>query len=584
MPRDPYQELIFNEMLRRDPKRQAANKTEKFLSDRQAERQSRLSETLGLDDILNFLPAGQAVKAARIGSPVNAAVNALAFTSQFSDNPEASKVQDALAMFPVFGTGTARLKALSERNLKVGKDLPFFGQGNISPRRQRQIEAGMREMAKDPRVKDPQKLAAELDKTFERWGDRWGKKPIPARQFVDNLPASVRYSFDKTIAPMGYGGIDTGFRSKAPMDKFGNRVTKAEHLAEYGGTAVTGGKMNPTQIAPSKYTWEQKYARGEQSPEAIERLNARPDVSWVTRPGETLQPGMRPLRDVDPKTKAFLENLAIGSAFGTGARILGAQEKNAEGGDQKAGLVLNARNLSRLKKLQTDALLRLNNTRPNTPAFNELEAMFAAKYPRLYENATTGLGGFHPDFESIPGQGGYHPSSGAISVGTHESGYTPDDLLNIYKTMAHETIHANDFQRLGKIFDPATKTKISGTEFVPIRSSQDTKNSIANRMELFNPSEADRVRILQGEYLTPEAASSLLGSRERGLARYRRQPVEARAIQAGTTGASTLGKLDSLLRPGESSSTRQLKRYLDMEDTKASEAYDPFKRFLEIFR
>ena len=98
---------------------------ENFLSSRAAERTAKLGESTGLGDLLTFLPATSAAKAALAGNKLGAGVNALAFTSQFDDSKLGRAVGDLTAAIPVFGVGsTARLRNVAKRAAETGRDLP----------------------------------------------------------------------------------------------------------------------------------------------------------------------------------------------------------------------------------------------------------------------------------------------------------------------------------------------------------------------------------------------------------------------------------------------------------------------------
>ena len=544
MPRDPYQELIINEALRRDPKRQAAKRTEKFLNDRQAERQSKLGETSGLGDLLTFLPAANAAKALKSGQIGNSAVNALAFTSQFDDSKLGGDVQDALAMFPVFGFGSTkglakgqdRLRKLAERGVQA--ELPILSEkGKMAPARLKQFEKRIRAYIEDSSAKDTSKTLGDLDKWLETLNTT---KPVDKRVLFDRMPASLRPGLYQAAKEQGYGGISLGTRSKAPMDKYGTRVTKGENLAELEaqGKYTSGGRMNPTQEAPSgPRRWEEinKFEQSGGVPKAWEDKFRAQQQKEVAR--------------------KYLEQLGIGSAVGTSANLLTGGGHNRDGEDQKAGLIVNKRNIGRLRQLQEGHLDRLAKIRPNSPELNELEAIFAAKYPKIYEK--TAKGGSYQT-ESGFGGGYFEPKSGNITLRAPEDPESwrkrPRLSENVLNTLGHESTHSLDYQRLGKVNDLTTGRKLNADDF---------GKNYKTIVKLFN--------------------EPGIGTIKGAQAAYEAQPIEKRAYKAGATAQkSTSDLLLGLVDPAtlkapkvkKSWERRKVKRFEELNDVTPAKDYE----------
>ena len=526
-------------------RRREGARAAKFRSDDLAERRAKMGETTGLGDLLTFLPAGYAAKAALSKAPVEAAVNALAFTSQFDDSQLGADVQDALAFFPVFGLGSTKgLAAAQKRMAERGANLPFLsGEGKMSPRRLREFTGRMENWIKNGSSKDPSKILSDL----ADWKSalKGGTKPVDKSVILDRMPASLRQSFYQSAKEMGYQGIDMPTRSKAPMDKFGNRVTKEQHLAKYEGDAVTGGRMNPTQEAPSgRRTWEEILGH-EQSggvPKAWEEVFKK-----------------RQSREV---AKKYLEQLGVGSVLGTGANLL-SPDGTAEG-DQKAGLVVNKRNIGRLRQLQEQNLERLNKIRPKFEHLNELEATFAAKYPKIYEK-TAKDGSYTP--QNSRGGGAFDPKTGEVFINAPEDSKIWQQnhklIPHTLDTFGHEAIHALDYQRLGKVNALGSGRKLTLDDFGKnYRDLRTIRNDLGGQHEL--------------------AAQSV----------FRNQPIEKRAYKAGSTAQkSTSDLLLGLADPStlkeapkarRKQNTTNLKRFLDLEEAPTAKEYDAFKRFQEL--
>lgn len=551
MPYDPYQELVINELLRRDPKRQAAEKTKRFLDSRQAERQAKLGETSGLGDLLTFAPTGMAAKGLKSGQLGNAAVNALAFTSQFDDSKLGGDVQDALAMFPVFGFGSTkglgraqeRLSRLAERGVQA--ELPILtAEGKMAPGRFKQFEKRLRGYIDQSGSKDSAKQKAELEEWLKTINTQ---KPIDKSVIFDRMPASLRPGLYQAAKEQGYGGIDLGRRSVSPMDKYGNRVTKAQNLAELekNGQYTSGGRMNPTQEAPSgPRRWEEvlKFEQGGGVPKAWEEKFRAKQQQEVAR--------------------KYLEQLGIGSAVGLGADLLSPQRNDGTTRDQKAGLVVNKRNIGRLRQLQEQNLSRLSGIRPGTPELNELEATFAAKYPKIYEKTAKG-GAYNTEFGF--GGGYFEPGSGQITLSAPTDSHVwerrPQVVGSLLNTMGHEATHSLDYQRLGKVNE-----LLSGRKLTP---------------EDFGKNYKSQARIFRESGGTPTEV----------LAAYKQQPIEHRAYKAGATAEKSLSDLligltdPSSLKSGKKTlkyKKSPISRLAELEGISPATNYDPAKRFLEL--
>ena len=541
---------------------------ERFLAGTDAERRAKLSETLGINDLLTFLPATAAAKSAVSGNKLGAGVNALAFTSQFDDSNVGRTVGDLTAAFPVFGVGsTGRLRNVAKAAAEKGRDLPVFHEaGKISPARQRELYARMEKWIPLTSTKDPEKRLAE----FSDWMASTkgaGTRPVDKHVILDRMPASLRQPFYQSLKEMGYGGVRIGERSKAPMDKFGNRVTKAENLAELeaAGKYTSGGRMNPTQVAPAEARKFEDILQFEQSggkPAGWAAANPGRDPLWVARPGETLAPNQRNFlgdkaigagaggsaRDIDPKTKAFLEQMAIGSGIGAAANYLN-DGNPLPGGDNRAGLVVNKRNIGRLRDLQEAAAARLDKIRPAFPEMNYLESVFAAKYPKIYEKSVlaspknafnVGLGG--------ASSGSFSPFTSRVTVGIPTSA---DDwakssaIPSIFNTMGHEALHGVDYRRLGKVNHPITGRRLDVGDFVaPIALEYKwAKPELTETLSKIYPDAAAKVANIKPKYAFPGTESDNPFTRLVKDIKYRTSPIEIRARKAGRTSEKTLSNL-----------------------------------------
>lgn len=528
---------LLESVLRKDPAREKsrqAAKVKEFLDRLGDERTAKLGESTGLGDLLTFMPGAAAARALRAGSKSGAAVNALAFTSQFDDSKLSQDVGTALAAFPVFGLGSTKGLASAQNRLRKAREagrtaeLPILSaEGKMAPGRFKQFEGRMRNWIDAGSSANPK----EQHELMDRWLDTFKRdKPIDKRIIFDRMPSALRPALYQSAKEQGYGGINLGTRSKAPMDLVGNRVTKGENIAELEklGKYTSGGRMNPTQSAPSgPRTWEEILQ--------FEQKGGMPK-GW--------QEGFaKKAKDIDPKTKAYLESIGIGSAAGAATNILGPETAP---GDQKAGLIVNRRNIGQLAKLQERQAARLTLARPEYTELNELEATFAAKYPKLYEKAV-GKGQFTPEIGF--GGGSFKPETGEVSVQvprtSKEWAKHPQMISEVLETLGHESLHASDIKRLGKIRDPITKRKIDVGHFV--------SPNMANFPGFL---EKLKSRVAKGEikpfgmdplipkYITPADAKRIRpDSIEIATKIYRSQPVEARAFKAGETSLKSTSRL-----------------------------------------
>lgn len=563
----------MEEVLRKDGKKISAAGIKRFLDERQAERTAKLGESTGLGDLLTFMPAAQAGKALKAGSKANAAVNALAFTSQFDDSKGGQAVGDALAYFPVFGFGSTKGLAAQQTRLRrlaeAGKtgDLPFLmGEGKMAPSRFKRFEKGMRQYIEQSSSKDPKTTQALMDQWLESFSRN---KPIDKHALFDRMPAELRPALYQTAKEQGYGGIAIGTRSKAPMDKFGNRVTKGENLAELekAGKYTSGGRMNPTQTAagdPRKWEevlqfeqkggvpsrWEKAFKRQQQEDRAVE----------------------------------YLRSMNAGVAGGAAVGLLSGKNGGSEGG-QEAGLVVNRRNLPRLAKLQAERLAQLDKIRPNNQQLNELEATFAAKYPKIYQKATADSGGMFQNEHGFSGTGSFSPHTGKVTLISPEKDAewfkNPKLSSELFDSMGHEATHAVDFQRLGKVNDITTGRRLDMNDFLSKEMSK----------YLFLPGVERRLKEkglsiptkIDPQYETWGKMKNSHPDTEMVLEAYKRQPIEARAYKAGATSRKSNSKLfEALVDPDSLPADPPPVYYPSAADTKKARDRARFERFMEL--
>ena len=374
LPRRGVQNPLLSTYLRKDAAKTAAGERfRKFREEDLATRYAKRAETSGLLDLLTLFPAGRAASALKAGERLPAALAGAEFLSQFSDDPVSRAVGDTLALapttrglsklaagtkgaeftkrlgqdwaggtvgagvgtlaglnmrpegrdgenlaaYPVYGVGSLRrLAAVADRVAKTGKDFPMFtAEGKMSPARQKELFRRMAEWIPNTSTKKPEAVFQDLRNWIAATKGA-GKKPVEKRIMLDRMPASLSEAFQQTLKDLGYGGMDRGPRSKAPMDKFGTRVTKGQNLAalEAEGKYTSGGRMNPTQVATEgPKTWEElkPFEQGGGVPSGWASRNPGEQPRWVTRPGEVLEPGKKPFRSDLFKTA-------------TGAGLLGA--------------------------------------------------------------------------------------------------------------------------------------------------------------------------------------------------------------------------------------------------------------------
>ena len=526
---------LLEATLRKDPAKEKYRKAAEirnFLESRGAERTAKLGESTGLGDLFTFMPAAGALKALKAGQKGMAAVNALAFTSQFDDSPLGQTVGDAMAFMPIFGMGSTKGLARAQERLRkmteLGKkgDLPRFSyEGKMSPGRQKEVEGGIRTwIDKMSDAKDTGKLHRDLDAWIENAGKGWGKKPLEKEKILHSLPSALKPGLNQWAKERGYGGIEYGRRFKAVTEASGLPLTKKLQAERgYSVPSKTTGREVP---AYSNRPFEEinKFEMGGGIPKKWEEAFKRQQAA--------------------ERAKAGMEMIGTGAV--SSAAINSLSPSRAESGDSKAGLIVNSRNIGRLQKEMAARKRVLDLRRPDRGDLNEIEAAFAAKYPKLYENGLAGLG--NAEFSSgKAGSGSFNPATGGIELEAPGKVGSRDERSAIAKALSHEVLHANDFQRIGKINEPFTRNRIKGSEFVPIGSKPETHKDILDRMEIFNPAEAQKSRFAGQDYITPQVAKDLYSgtsnAQAKAAARYRGQPVEQRAIMAGDTGRKGVDKL-----------------------------------------
>lgn len=521
---------------------------ESFLARTGAEREAKLGESTGLGDLLTFLPAASAAKALRAREFLPAGVNALAFTSQFDDSKLGRTVGDLTAAFPVFGVGaTGRLRQAGERMAKTGKDLPLFSyEGKIAPARQRELETRMRNWIPKLSSKDPGKAMAELDEFVSR-NPFWGKYPLEKGPLLDYLPSSLRPAFYQSLKEQGYGGIKMGSRDL--------------------GALRPDFRPGKETIKPfSSRSWEDilKYEQGGGVPSGWAAANEGRSAPWFTRPGESTPAGQRNFledralgagagQQIDPRAKAFLEQMAIGSGIGTAANLATGGIPGI-GEDQRAGLVVNSRNIGRLSQAYRSNLDRLNQIRPESRYLNKLEAAYAAKYPKLYERAIPP--GYHPvDVLPVPDPNAFRGSFDPIDFGIRLK--LPENSSTAWKSsenrqtgaaiLAHEFQHAVDMSRvpsgLRTPLMPKGKT-IEFNDFLP----KGTRHSVKDIAKVWAELPTSKGRSDLGAIVENSRGPARYTTYREALAAgdpylYGDQPIEWRAYKAGDTAAKTLGKL-----------------------------------------
>ena len=251
------------------------------------------------------------------------------------------------------------------------------------------------------------------------------------------------------------------------------------------------------------------------------------------------------------KSRGNLGGLGIGAA-GAGAAALDSfvyGENPQDGGDNRAGLVVNRRNLGRLAQLQAAAHERLERIRPAFPEMNYLESVFAAKYPKIYEKSVlaspknafnVGLGG--------ASSGSFSPFTSRVTVGIPTSA---DDwakssaIPSIFNTMGHEALHGVDYRRLGKVNHPITGRRLDVGDFVaPIALEYKwAKPELTETLSKIYPDAAAKVANIKPKYAFPGTESDNPFTRLVKDIKYRTSPIEIRARKAGRTSEKTLSNL-----------------------------------------
>ncbi len=331
---------LLEQTLRKDPARAAAAEkarrsaeVEQFLKSRAAQAAAGGGGfTQGVGDLLTFMPGAQAAKALKTGNLGPAAVNALAFTSQFDDSKLGENVGDALAFMPVFGFGSTRGIARGQDRLRklagkgVAAELPTFdlSSGKMAPRRLQLFEKGMRRYIEQSGAKDPGKQL----KTLDDWlGSLDRSKPVSKKILGDRMPAELRPALYNTAVEQGYGKLKLPDRSKAPMDKFGNRVTKGENITalEAEGKFSSGGRMNPTQDASTA---------GVRRFEEVMPFGQKGGMpsKWEEMFRENQK------RELGDRARRYLESASLGMAGGTALGLANGQKSGQNSKDSLAAV------------------------------------------------------------------------------------------------------------------------------------------------------------------------------------------------------------------------------------------------------
>lgn len=552
---------LLEKALRKDPKKAAAQEKARHSAEVEHFLKSRAAQAavggggfnMGLLDILSAMPATQAAKLLKTGNLGGAAVNALAFTSQFDDSKMAQDVGDALALFPVFGGvgSLGNLRRTAARSARTGKDLPQFSyEGKIAPRRQAELEKRMRDWIPNASAANKEDLTQKLD-TWVKNNPFWGKYPLEKGPLLDLMPKELRAPFYQSLKEMGYGGTKMGER--------GARDLKGKLL---GNRPRLEGKKEIESFANRKWEEIMPFEQSGGVPKGWAEKNPGRQPEWVTRPGEKLKPGQKGLLDSDLYQQAG-QQWAGGALLGGGisaAQSLAGGGQGQKGGDQKAGLVVNRRNIGRLRQMQQEKLMELSKKRPGMADFNAAEATFAAKYPKLYKNAVDNseIGAFQP----IPGSyktGEYNPATGNIGIGVPRDPKQWDETTlfgkrkvspEVFNSMGHESIHANDFNRLGKINDPATGRKMDvGDLFAPDDvKDKDFMMKTLSRMSKKYPDLEKMFDNFDPKYISPPSSSKRRNPLQaledwKQFRQYKKQPLEARAFKAGATSGKSVEKL-----------------------------------------
>lgn len=209
---------LADRMLRKDPAAAARQEKARRYAESKAFLESRAAQAAaggggfnaGIADILTFMPGAAAIKAAKAGLGGQAAVNALAFTSQFDDSKAGETVGEVLAAVPVIG-GLSSIKGarrMAARAAEKGKDLPMFSfEGQMSPQRQKSFEKQMEAVLENsPKLKE---TWAETRRNIPGWG----KRPIEKEILLDQMPGVLAQRFHTAAKQQGYGGIAMGNRS-----------------------------------------------------------------------------------------------------------------------------------------------------------------------------------------------------------------------------------------------------------------------------------------------------------------------------------------------------------------------------------
>ena len=588
LPRRGVQNPLLTSYLRKDAAKTAAGERfRKFREEDLATRYAKRGETSGLLDLLTFFPAGRAASALKAGERLPAALAGTEFLSQFSDDPLSRLVGETLALapttrglsklaagtrgaeytkrlgqdwlggtvggaagtlaglnmrpegrdgenlaaYPVYSVGSLRrLAAVADRVAKTGKDFPMFtAEGKMSPARQKELFRRMEEWIPNTSTKKPEAVLQDLRDWIAATKGA-GKKPVEKRIILDRMPASLSEAFQQSLKEMGYGGMDRGPRSKAPMDKFGTRVTKGQNLAalEAEGKYTSGGRMNPTQVATEgPKTWEELKPR-----EQAGFTHQDKPVTWVTRPGEVLEPGKKPFRRDLFKTAA-------------GAGLLGAALAGQDTGseDSQAGLVLNRRNLAELRRRFEANLKELNKQRPGFEQTNRGEAFIKAKYPKIYSNLVSNRPVVvEPDFDGY--SGGYDPISQTTYMSAIPDRNIPaKDRLAANKVsaeiIAHEGMHAADFRRILSDLQTPGGKRILLSDFTPDNRETDYMKAAYRNLPGISRQNKEDI----GLFPNTRGKYSAGGTYEE----YAAQPIEQRAFGAGNRGAESLQKFLEML-------------------------------------
>jgi len=221
--------------------------------------------------------------------------------------------------------------------------------------------------------------------------------------------------------------------------------------------------------------------------------------------------------------------------------------------EQRAGLVVNKRNIAKLAELFQNKLDELAYRRPQHPNQNMAEALYAAKYPALYKQGIQGQG-HSRTFITPSNEGAFNAGTGTVALPINGNPSTLPGLL------AHEMQHSNDFMRLGNINRPGTKERVSIGDFIESPESFEKRfpgtfnpNKDTAALEKFYQYAEGADQIVERAYrkahprrkaaLTRLDTTPTYTTPESSFIKYLQAPIEKRAMRAQRTGEITLSRL-----------------------------------------